>query len=130
MPKREGIQILLRKFPMTLQSEEYPIKCLVFLYFSVRSPQWLRSKWWALKKHVPEMEATSFEAIYSYLYETYTATLQNKIDRQEARFKGNHLPSVSTVIPAGRPVHINPISTGAVTNSGICHTITGTLINL
>ena len=115
---------------MTLQSKEYPIKCLVFLYFSVRSPQWLRSKWWALKKHVPEMEATSFEAIYSYLYETYTATLQNKIDRQEARFKGNHLPSVSAVIPAGRPVHINPISTGAITNSGICHTITGTLIHL
>lgn len=94
------------------------------LITSVRSPQWLRSKWWALKKHVPEMEATSFEAIYSYLYESYTATLQNKIDRQEARFKGNHLPSVSAVIPAGRSVHINPISTGAVTNSGICHTIT------
>jgi len=32
--------------------------------FSVRSPQWLRSKWWALKKHVPESETTAFQGMY------------------------------------------------------------------
>jgi len=31
--------------------------------FSVRSPQWLRSKWWALKKHVPESDATTFQGV-------------------------------------------------------------------
>ena len=35
--------------------------------FSVRSPQWLRSKWWALKKHVPESETTAFQGMYSPL---------------------------------------------------------------
>jgi len=35
--------------------------------FSVRSPQWLRSKWWALKKHVPESDATTFQGMFSLL---------------------------------------------------------------
>jgi len=49
----------------------------------VRSPQWLRSKWWALKKHVPESEATTFEGIASkeviIYYEFFILTLQSPI---------------------------------------------------
>ncbi|XP_020606788.1 cyclin-D-binding Myb-like transcription factor 1 [Orbicella faveolata] len=59
----------------------------------------------------------------SYLYHTYIATLQNKIERQEARFKGNHIPRVS-MVPGVRSTHVNPISTGTITNTGISHTIT------
>lgn len=32
--------------------------------FSVRSPQWLRSKWWALKKHVPDSDTTTFQGMF------------------------------------------------------------------
>lgn len=63
-------------------------------------------------------------AIVSFLFHNYIPTLQNKIERQEARFKGTHLPRVS-LVPSARPVHVNPISTGTITNSGISHTITG-----
>ena len=40
---------------------------LSFMSFriSVRSPQWLRSKWWALKKHVPESDTTTFQGMFS-----------------------------------------------------------------
>ena len=124
--KEKHVRIILKSYPEAIQRNVF---IFGFFCFSVRSPQWLRSKWWALKKHVPESDATSFEGIYSYLYHTYIATLQNKIERQEARFKGNNLPRVS-VIPGGRPVHINPMTTGAISNSGISHTITGTLILL
>lgn len=122
--KQDEIHLITRIHDMNLQDEnEIDWQVMANNWPSVRSPQWLRSKWWALKKHVPESDATSFEGIYSYLYHTYIATLQNKIERQEARFKGNNLPRVS-VIPGGRPVHINPMTTGAISNSGISHTIT------
>lgn len=122
--KQDEIQLITKIHELNLQDEnEIDWQVMANNWASVRSPQWLRSKWWALKKHVPESEATTFEGIYSYLYHTYIGTLQNKIDRQEARFKGNHLPRVS-VIPGGRPIQVTPISTGTVTNSGISHTIT------
>ena len=65
--------------------------------------------------------------ISSFLFHTYIGTLRNKIERQEARFKGNHLPRVSTT-PVGKTSHVNPMSTETITNSGISHTITGTSI--
>lgn len=122
--KQDEIQLITRIRDLNLQDEnEIDWQAMAKNWQSVRSPQWLRSKWWALKKHVPENEATTFEGIYSYLYHTYIATLQNKIERQEARFKGNHLPRVP-LLPSGRPVHVGPISTGTITTSGISHTIT------
>ena len=36
----------------------------MFFPFSVRSPQWLRSKWWALKKHVPDSDTTTFQGMF------------------------------------------------------------------
>ncbi|KAJ7379344.1 Cyclin-D-binding Myb-like transcription factor 1 [Desmophyllum pertusum] len=123
--KQDEIQLITRIHNMNLQDEnELDWQDMASNWSSVRSPQWLRSKWWALKKHVPEGDAVTFEGTVTYLYLTYIATLQNKIERQEARFKGNHIPRV-TMVPTGiRPVHVNPISTGAITNSGISHTIT------
>ena len=49
---------------LSMKQQRTTTNCYLF-HFSVRSPQWLRSKWWALKKHVPENEATTFEGIAS-----------------------------------------------------------------
>ncbi|GIY58885.1 cyclin-D-binding Myb-like transcription factor 1 [Caerostris extrusa] len=35
---------------------------------SVRSPQWLRGKWWNLKRHVPKANVIPFREICDYLY--------------------------------------------------------------
>ncbi|XP_015761824.1 PREDICTED: cyclin-D-binding Myb-like transcription factor 1 isoform X1 [Acropora digitifera] len=124
--KQDEIQLITRIHEMNLQDEnEIDWQVMANNWASVRSPQWLRSKWWALKKHVPENEMTSFEDISSFLFHTYIGTLRNKIERQEARFKGNHLPRVSTT-PVGKTSHVNPMSTETITNSGISHTITVT----
>ena len=45
---------------------------LVLMYFvimiiSVRSPQWLRSKWWMLKRHVPGYQRLPFVEILTAL---------------------------------------------------------------
>lgn len=124
--KQDEIQLITRIHEMNLQDEnDLDWQVMASNWSSVRSPQWLRSKWWALKKHVPESDMGTFEAIVSFLFHNYIPTLQNKIERQEARFKGTHLPRVS-LVPSARPVHVNPISTGTITNSGISHTITVT----
>lgn len=122
--KQDEIQLITRIHNMNLQDEnELDWQVMASNWSSVRSPQWLRSKWWALKKHVPDSDTTTFQGTVSYLYHTYIATLQNKIERQEARFKGNHIPRVS-MVPGARSAHVNPISTGTITNTGISHTIT------
>lgn len=122
--KQDEIQLITRIQEMNLQDEnDIDWQVMANNWASVRSPQWLRSKWWALKKHVPESEATTFEGMSSYLYNTYIGTLRNKIERQEARFKGSHLPRLH-IVPGGRGARVNPTET--ITNSGISHTITVT----
>ncbi|KAF8766387.1 Cyclin-D-binding Myb-like transcription [Argiope bruennichi] len=38
---------------------------------SVRSPQWLRGKWWNLKRHVPNANSITFQEICDYLYQHF-----------------------------------------------------------
>ncbi|GAB1606708.1 cyclin-D-binding Myb-like transcription factor 1 isoform X1 [Argonauta hians] len=38
---------------------------------SVRSPQWLRGKWWSLKRHVPDYHILPFSALVNYLKVTH-----------------------------------------------------------
>lgn len=45
---------------------------------SVRSPQWLRGKWWSLKRTVPNAGKLAFREICSYLYENYGPKMQLK----------------------------------------------------
>lgn len=124
--KQDEIQLITRIHEMNLQDEnDLDWQVMASNWSSVRSPQWLRSKWWALKKHVPDSGMGTFEATVSFLFHNYIPTLQNKIERQEARFKGTHVPRVS-LVPSARSVHVNPISTGTISNSGISHTITVT----
>lgn len=43
---------------------------------SVRSPQWLRGKWWSLKRTVPNAGQLSFPEICDYLYKNYGPKMQ------------------------------------------------------
>lgn len=43
---------------------------------SVRSPQWLRGKWWSLKRTVPNAGKLAFREICSYLYENYCPKME------------------------------------------------------
>lgn len=43
---------------------------------SVRSPQWLRGKWWSLKRTVPNAGKLSFPEICDYLYKNYGPKMQ------------------------------------------------------
>ncbi|XP_067129049.1 cyclin-D-binding Myb-like transcription factor 1 isoform X3 [Centruroides vittatus] len=45
---------------------------------SVRSPQWLRGKWWSLKRHVPNAITLPFRDICDYLYQHYVQKIRLK----------------------------------------------------
>ena len=67
-----------------------------------------------------------------YLYSTYIDTLQTKMERQEARFRGNRLcPSPINSLPGSpRSMHIPvPVTTG-VNSAGIAQTITGEICSI
>ncbi|CAN7989020.1 unnamed protein product [Ixodes hexagonus] len=51
---------------------------------SVRSPQWLRGKWWSLKRNVPNASKMTFLEICDYLYKNYGQRLQLKEDVSKA----------------------------------------------
>eukprot|EP00794_Sanderia_malayensis_P006061 gene6061-6763_t len=67
---------------------------------SARSPQWLRGKWWAIKKHVPDYKNLSFDRIMDYLQTTYLDALRVKIDRQTVA-----LASTFSVSPTSLSLH-------------------------
>lgn len=45
---------------------------------SVRSPQWLRGKWWSLKRHVPNANTLPFHDICEFLYQHYVQKIRLK----------------------------------------------------
>ncbi|GFQ77721.1 cyclin-D-binding Myb-like transcription factor 1 [Trichonephila clavata] len=45
---------------------------------SVRSPQWLRGKWWNLKRHVPNSNVIPFQEICEYLYQHFVMKFKVK----------------------------------------------------
>ncbi|GFY71327.1 cyclin-D-binding Myb-like transcription factor 1 [Trichonephila inaurata madagascariensis] len=45
---------------------------------SVRSPQWLRGKWWNLKRHVPNSNVIPFQEICEYLYHHFVMKFKVK----------------------------------------------------
>ncbi|XP_065066633.1 cyclin-D-binding Myb-like transcription factor 1 isoform X2 [Rhopilema esculentum] len=81
---------------------------------SARSPQWLRGKWWALKKRVPDYKKLDFRGILDYLHTTYLDALKIKIDRQTVA-----LASTFTVGANPVSLHGNDRFTSHVTLPGI-----------
>uniref|UniRef100_A0A2L2Y3E6 Cyclin-D-binding Myb-like transcription factor 1 n=1 Tax=Parasteatoda tepidariorum TaxID=114398 RepID=A0A2L2Y3E6_PARTP len=47
-------------------------------WMSVRSPQWLRGKWWSLKRHVPNSNTVSFQEVCEYLYQHFVLRIKVK----------------------------------------------------
>ncbi|KAK3725277.1 hypothetical protein QZH41_010113, partial [Actinostola sp. cb2023] len=90
--KQDEIKLINKIYDIDVDDENMiDWKCLMANWTSVRSPQWLRSKWWALKKHIPS-NYINFREMVEYLHLNYVDTLQTKIERQESRYKNNRLP--------------------------------------
>ncbi|XP_033111281.1 cyclin-D-binding Myb-like transcription factor 1 [Anneissia japonica] len=66
---KEDDDKLIEKLIATAQQVESAINWddLAQGWRSVRSPQWLRAKWWALKRHVPNHNTLSFQEILARL---------------------------------------------------------------
>lgn len=53
-------------------------------WLSVRSPQWLRGKWWSLKRHVPNSNDICFQDICEHLYQHFVLKMKIKDENCES----------------------------------------------
>ncbi|XP_036358042.1 cyclin-D-binding Myb-like transcription factor 1 isoform X3 [Octopus sinensis] len=69
------------------------------LILNVRSPQWLRGKWWSLKRHVPDYQVLPFSALVNYLKVTHlNVQLKNPLNNN-LRLAKVDLPHVNSTNP-------------------------------
>ncbi|KXJ12508.1 Cyclin-D-binding Myb-like transcription factor 1 [Exaiptasia diaphana] len=119
--KQDEIKLINKIYEMDVEDENMiDWKGLMTNWTSVRSPQWLRSKWWALKKHIPSNSQT-FREMVEYLHVNYVDTLQTKIERQESRYKNNRLSHCSygsVLRNIHRPAQSNITHTITVSSDG------------
>ncbi|XP_031570832.1 cyclin-D-binding Myb-like transcription factor 1 [Actinia tenebrosa] len=114
--KQDEIKLINRIYELDVENENLiDWKTLMTNWTSVRSPQWLRSKWWAMKKHIPANDM-SFRDIVGYLHLHYVDTLQSKIERQESRYKNR--------LPQGYGSVLRNLERSNAHNANIPHTIT------
>ncbi|KAG1683294.1 Cyclin-D-binding Myb-like transcription factor 1 [Nymphon striatum] len=76
-------------------SDGWPRKFIVQSTFSdigsVRSPQWLRGKWWSLKKQVPKEKIKNFSDLCEFLYKHH---IQNVTKKESLN---NNLENATTI---------------------------------
>lgn len=76
---------------------------------SVRSPQWLRGKWWSLKRHVPDASKMTFRELCEHLYKNYAEKIQLAEDKLRAETSGVAVGSPAVplhskvVMPSAQP---------------------------
>ncbi|XP_041346863.1 cyclin-D-binding Myb-like transcription factor 1 isoform X2 [Gigantopelta aegis] len=97
---------------------------------SVRSPQWLRGKWWSLKRHVPDYQTLPFEEIINYLKNIPYYTSYQKARVLGSSVRGSTSDLDMQILPHGVSMetgedvdgfqayevlhHLTPTSTGAL----------------
>ncbi|XP_013393350.1 cyclin-D-binding Myb-like transcription factor 1 [Lingula anatina] len=96
----DDIQLTLRIIESGVNDEnEVDWEGLTRNWSSARSPQWLRGKWWQLKRHVPDYHALSLQEIAANLSEMHSQNIRSKPQTNAVRFTS--LPRVSVVQQAG-----------------------------
>lgn len=65
---------------------------------SVRSPQWLRGKWWSLKRHVPDYQLLSFSDLIIFLKNVHlqNVRMKNPVTSSGVRLSHIGLPRPTT----------------------------------
>lgn len=65
---------------------------------SVRSPQWLRGKWWSMKRHVPEYQIHTFPSIVDYLKTMHSQNYRIKQQvTSSVRLRGSEVQQVGVL---------------------------------
>ncbi|XP_065830067.1 cyclin-D-binding Myb-like transcription factor 1 [Oscarella lobularis] len=95
--KRDEVELIDRIYGLGLDDEnDIDWAALSNGWKAVRSPQWLRSKWWALKRQVPEPQNLTFRGMIDYLHANQASVLRNKVEKHETR------PRLSTATVQGQ----------------------------
>ncbi|CAL1545894.1 unnamed protein product [Lymnaea stagnalis] len=55
---------------------------------SVRSPQWLRGKWWALKRHIADYNKLSYPALLEQMHQVIYWNLKPKVGARQCKSDG------------------------------------------
>lgn len=75
---------------------------------SARSPQWLRGKWWSMKRHVPDYHLMNFEDILEYVKGLHSSNIRIKpasvprVSKADAQRMGMVQNMTLTI-----PIHLN-----------------------
>ncbi|XP_067110466.1 cyclin-D-binding Myb-like transcription factor 1 [Osmerus mordax] len=103
---------------------------------SVRSPQWLRSKWWSIKRQVANHKELPINVLLKGLQEvmesqasgtgtaTTTPSLQIRVTRLEESSNSAQSPVTALQIPVQIPLQITHLSTDSSTVASDTETIT------
>jgi hypothetical protein len=84
--KRDEVELIDRVYGLQVDDEnEIDWAALSHDWKAVRSPQWLRSKWWALKRHVPDTHVVNFRSSIDYLNANHASLLRNKVEKHDPR---------------------------------------------
>ncbi|XP_028398410.1 cyclin-D-binding Myb-like transcription factor 1 isoform X2 [Dendronephthya gigantea] len=120
--KTDEIDLIKKIYNLGVQNEsEIDWSGLADGWASARSPQWLRSKWWTIKKHVPQY--LSFPDIISYLHSQYAKSLKHRLCRHDTRYL--QLPNAEPPLAlntTGLP--LSPLTTCATVSTSVGHAIT------
>ncbi|CAE1309382.1 DMTF1 [Acanthosepion pharaonis] len=99
---------------------------------SVRSPQWLRGKWWSLKRHVADYQLLSFTALVDYLKVIHlkNVRLKNPVNNN-LRVAKVDLPRTNAIsadipyptsLPIANSSTISQVDSNDVSSEGALHT--------
>ncbi|XP_033744865.1 cyclin-D-binding Myb-like transcription factor 1 isoform X2 [Pecten maximus] len=97
---------------------------------SVRSPQWLRGKWWSLKRHVPDYQLLSFSDLIIFLKNVHLQNVRMKNPVTSSGMRLSHIglsrPATATDMTTLQiPMSLNsnlqslPIQTGSLDSGSV-----------
>lgn len=125
--KTDEIDLIKKIYELGVENEnEIDWVSLTNGWVCVRSPQWLRSKWWTIKKNVPSVQGLSFPDTISYLNSHYARNLGHRVDHRDPRYlqiaTSEHFPLTNML---STTTTLSPLTTALTTTVGHAITVDG-----